>query len=217
MIVNFWRSRKIKNMRIIFGGHWNSIPNGWISIPEVKQDITTRLKYADNSIDAIFTEHVIEHISLKHAIFFMQESCRVLKPGGIFRVVAPMIDKLIAFQNDEKGQRYAKGSLLSYYEKEDQALRGIGLSGIFEDPHTFMMDSLLKKHNHQFVWSTSLMAKALVNIGFAEVNITDPGYSKYDNDTVLERIVRGTDPVSLLKDLNVTHYDPESGVVEARK
>jgi len=71
-------------MKIIFGGHWDNPPKGWTSIPESEQDLTSFLKHETESVDTIFTEHVAEHLSFLDCIWFMEESYRCLKKGGIF-------------------------------------------------------------------------------------------------------------------------------------
>jgi predicted SAM-dependent methyltransferase len=76
-------------MNLIFGGHWKQHEDGWEILTEKDQDITAPLKFNDNSVNAIFTEHVIEHVNLCQGIFFLKEAFRILKPGGILRTVAP--------------------------------------------------------------------------------------------------------------------------------
>ena len=53
------------------------------------------LPYEDNSFDAIFSHHVIEHVGdhEKH----LQEAARVLKPGGAFYVGTPNRHRIIGY------------------------------------------------------------------------------------------------------------------------
>jgi len=55
-------------------------------------DITKKLPFCDNSIDAIFCEEVIEHFSLNAGIVILRECRRILKPGGILRIITPNLD-----------------------------------------------------------------------------------------------------------------------------
>lgn len=203
-------------MKIIFGGHWGSAPEGWTALTERQQDITHRLAYDDASVDAIFTEHVIEHIPMWAGIGFMHEALRVLKPGGIFRVVAPMVETLSAFKQDHLGVMYAQQTLPPYYQAEAQALQKLGLS-LEVDPHPFLMDSLLKKHGHQFCWSQKLMVAVLLKVGFQDARPASPGVSAYDKSSCLERTIRGIHAENAVREFGEFVYDPESGVVEARK
>lgn len=54
---------------------------------KVHQGDIFSLQFANDLFDAIFSSHVIEHVS--DPIALMQESLRVLKPGGIFVAVTP--------------------------------------------------------------------------------------------------------------------------------
>lgn len=47
------------------------------------------LPYEDNSVDAIFCSHVIEHIETNHVKHMLKECYRVLKPGAVVRVTCP--------------------------------------------------------------------------------------------------------------------------------
>ena len=47
------------------------------------------LPFEDNSLDTIYCSHVIEHVETEHVKKFFSESLRVLKPGGVLRIVCP--------------------------------------------------------------------------------------------------------------------------------
>ncbi len=206
-------------MKIIYGGHWDNPPEGWTSIPEHKQDIAKRLNLEDNSVDIIFTEHVMEHLPFESAIHFMKECLRVLKPNGVMRTAAPMLDKLIKFENGKLAPFYADCQLMPYYHKENFILKDLGIDGIAFDPMPFMFDSLLKKHNHQFVWTSGLMSAVKKKIGFMQVNVVEPGQTNFKNVDCLERTIRGIDVNKVVDAMpDFTHrYDPETLVVEAIK
>ncbi len=52
-------------------------------------DITKRLPFSNESINAIFCEEVIEHVSLAQGSYLLKECWRVLKPGGYIRLTTP--------------------------------------------------------------------------------------------------------------------------------
>lgn len=207
-------------MKLILGGHWNKGPEGWTPLTERDQDITRRLKWADNSVDVIFTEHVIEHITFLQAIGFMKEAKRVLKPGGIFRVVAPMVDVFSEAEFREPDylmKRYCQEQMAPYYKDEVAALQSLDLD-LTVSILPFLTDFLVRKHGHQFCWSTVLMKKVLEAIGFSHAVISSPGVSAFDSTTCLERTIRGTHGENAQRDFGADLvFDPESGVVEAQK
>jgi predicted SAM-dependent methyltransferase len=56
-------------------------------------DLTKGIPVADNSCDAIYHSHVLEHIRRADVPAFMRECLRVLKPGGIMRTVVPDLEQ----------------------------------------------------------------------------------------------------------------------------
>lgn len=63
--------------------------------PEVMaHDLTTGIPVPDNSADAVYHSHVLEHFSKSNGAAFIQECFRVLKPGGVLRVVVPDLEAL---------------------------------------------------------------------------------------------------------------------------
>jgi predicted SAM-dependent methyltransferase len=52
-------------------------------------DLRTRLCFADDVFDGVYHSNVLEHIEHCRAPSFLRECLRVLKPGGVLRVVVP--------------------------------------------------------------------------------------------------------------------------------
>lgn len=203
-------------MKVIVGGHYTSAPEGWMALSEQEQDITKPLIWKDNSLNTIYLEHVWEHLPFEGAINFSKESMRCLNKGGVIRIICPTIDKLIQFKSDDVGKLFSDFQLQHYFTEQDRLLKELGLEGIREEPISFLFDSLLKGHNHIHVWTSQLIKKVLEKIGFSEVYICEPGETHFNKEDCLERIVRGIHPQVAL-DMGITHYDPESLVIEAKK
>lgn len=55
------------------------------------------LPFADNSVQAIHTSHVLEHLSLEENGHFFKEAHRVLIKGGVLRVIVPDLEKKLKF------------------------------------------------------------------------------------------------------------------------
>jgi len=68
--------------------------NDYITNIDMKWDVYDRrpLAIADASIEVIYSSHVIEHIWDDDALFLFKEFMRILKPGGILRLVTPDCD-----------------------------------------------------------------------------------------------------------------------------
>jgi SAM-dependent methyltransferase len=59
-----------------------------------KADLRRRLPFADGAVDAVYHSHVLEHLDRDDAARFLAENARVLRPGGVLRVVVPDLEEL---------------------------------------------------------------------------------------------------------------------------
>lgn len=64
-------------------------------------DIVGGLPIADNTVDAIYCSHVLEHLWRDECALALANTYRYLKPGGLFRLVVPDVHALAqGFIND---------------------------------------------------------------------------------------------------------------------
>ena len=206
-------------LKVVFGGHWSTNP-GWLLLTEQDQDVTKVLQFPDSTVDIVFCEHVIEHVPFKSGVFFLQESFRILKPGGVCRILCPMLDRLMAADfSDADGREYLRNSVLPHFGPEQELLVDtLGLKGIGEDPLPFLFNAIYMGHQHRFIWSSSLMIRVMNAIGFRDVQRRSPGEG-VRADACIERrqrgIYLGNDWRENAKSNRV--YDAESFVVEGVK
>ena len=59
---------------------------------DVYADMTKPLNITDNSVNAVFCEEAIEHITREQGIAIVKECCRIIKPGGMIRISTPDLD-----------------------------------------------------------------------------------------------------------------------------
>ena len=57
-------------------------------------NLNKKWAFKDNSVDIVYASHLFEHLSLKSATLFLQESYRCLMPGGVIRIVVPDLFKI---------------------------------------------------------------------------------------------------------------------------
>jgi predicted SAM-dependent methyltransferase len=110
--------------------------DGWINIDiekfssvDIVHDARTIFPYSDNSIDFVFNEHFIEHISLQDGISFLKEMYRIIKPNGVIRIAAPDLDVIIdQFVNDSWRDDFKKAQIPcnTRCEMLDMSMRGWG-------------------------------------------------------------------------------------------
>lgn len=72
------------------------IAEGWTNIDFDSSDSRVKrvnllngFPFPDDHFDAVYSSHVIEHFTREEGLFLLTEANRVLKPGGILRVVVP--------------------------------------------------------------------------------------------------------------------------------
>lgn len=64
--------------------------------PQVRQhDLAKGLPYDDNTFDAVYASHLLEHISSSSAPGFIQECARVAKSGAVLRFVVPDFEVMV--------------------------------------------------------------------------------------------------------------------------
>jgi predicted SAM-dependent methyltransferase len=109
---------------------------GWVNLdlqpqnPSVRRhDATTPLPFGDASFDAVYHSHLLEHLPRDRAAPFLRECWRVLRPGGVLRVVVPDLERIArlyldslvgAWLGDAEAQRRYTWAVLEMY---DQAVR----------------------------------------------------------------------------------------------
>jgi len=73
----------------------------WINIDfesekaDLKHDLTKPLPFENNTIDFIYSEHLIEHLTVQDGLALMKECRRILKPEGVIRIATPNVDYLL--------------------------------------------------------------------------------------------------------------------------
>lgn len=60
----------------------------------ISHDVTNDLPFPDNMFDAVYHSHLLEHLPRRNALPFMEECFRVLKSGGIVRILVPDLEQI---------------------------------------------------------------------------------------------------------------------------
>ena len=89
------------NIKLNFGCGVRYVLSDWENIDfmpagkEVKRvNLLCRLPYSNESFVVAYSSHVLEHFTRKQAVGVLQEIYRVLKPGGIIRIVVPDLEDI---------------------------------------------------------------------------------------------------------------------------
>lgn len=153
---------------------------GWISLDakygDVAMNLLRRLPFENESVDFAFMSHVLEHFHFRREAFVvLTEFRRVLKPGGVLRIVVPDIRQCLL--------AYAAGDR-EFFTKRDEALFGelrdltlleyfLNYAGAYHAPDGLMT-------SHKFGYDIETLTKLVVDAGF------DPMPSEYMASTFPE-------------------------------
>lgn len=140
-------------MKINFGCGDNRL-DGWTNHDQ-EVDISAPLPYTDASTDFILCEHCVEHIPQYLAIEFFRECRRILRDGGVARIIVPSIEKIKMSGDTE-------------YFKFTERWQSIGPT------RRGAMHAITYAHGHQAIWTGSVLSSALFLVGFSEITPCEP-------------------------------------------
>ncbi|MBW4537591.1 MAG: methyltransferase domain-containing protein [Myxacorys chilensis ATA2-1-KO14] len=96
-----FRPCELKSLKLLNIGCGYNFHPAWINLDLVpctqevqRYDARRGLPFPDNVVDACYSSHVLEHLKKPEAMEFLQQQFRVLKSGGIIRVVVPDLEKI---------------------------------------------------------------------------------------------------------------------------
>jgi predicted SAM-dependent methyltransferase len=123
-------------------------------------DITHPLGFASDSADAIYASHVLEHLHHDDAISLIAECKRVLKPGGILRLVLPDLASMVRAylsSEDPSAAIYLNRRLLFRPETRPR--------GLFRRLYAAFNDM----HSHKFMYDARCLTQLLASAGFHDI------------------------------------------------
>jgi predicted SAM-dependent methyltransferase len=126
---------------------------GWINVDllgppvDLPWHLARGLPFPDGSVDAVYSEHLFEHLGLEAGRRLMAESVRVLRPGGVVRVAVPDAGLL----------------LRSYAGTDDE---GWALS---RPTRMEAVMSLFYQHGHRTMYDAELLAAVVSGAGARDV------------------------------------------------
>jgi|TARA_R110001592_G_scaffold363338_1_gene684359 predicted SAM-dependent methyltransferase len=100
-----------------FGSDWDHIDGGDYSHLDSK-DICN-LDYKDNSVDLIYSSHVLEYFDRDDVLTLLDEWYRVLKPKGTLRLAVPDFYNMVKLYYDGNGEYPIEEFLGPLYGKMD--------------------------------------------------------------------------------------------------
>jgi predicted SAM-dependent methyltransferase len=125
-------------------------------------DITKGIPLSDNSIQGIYTEHCLEHITFESCQDAINAFYRILKPSGSVRIIVPDAELYINLYVESK---CGKTVNFPYTTEQD-----------IESGYTPLMavNRVFRNHGHLFAYDHDTLSMMLMKAGF--INITKEVY-----------------------------------------
>lgn len=157
------------------GGHFL---DGWLntdlhprSARVVRLDATRRFPFADGVFAFVYSEHLIEHVSVGEGAAMLRECFRVLAPGGRIRIATPDLAFLTALHQKSLSplqQRYVARAVAEMPEIPE----GVGM----EASRGFVINRFLRAWGHRVIYDEPMLRAALESAGF--VGVTECGLNE---------------------------------------
>jgi len=155
------------------------------------------LPFDDNTFDAVYHCHFIEHIEYNQVLNFLSECLRILKVGGIIRIVFPDLYQQIVYYLETYNL-----CTVNFSSAIDNHLRNIenllhqlvaneSTHNIDEKPVVRFLERIIRGNpkkmgwSHRWMYDKFTMQKLLSEVGFQEVQVLNafssniPGFHSY--------------------------------------
>jgi len=140
-------------------------------------DLTEPLPFRDNTVSAVYAAHVIEHLYLTRAQDLLSECKRVLRPGGVLRLVVPDLHSMVASYLKKKSGPLSFEKI----EAADELNEKLG----FRSPAPPNGNLLFKFyylwkdfHHHKWMYDSDSLKRYLEQAGFTDV--VEKGFRESD-------------------------------------
>lgn len=151
-------------------------------------NIIKGLPVKDHTCDGVYCSHTLEHLSLHDLRIALENSFRLLKKGGIFRMVVPDLEYMARqyISSLEKGDQFASihfmNSTMLGLAKRPKSIKEI-LGYTFGNSH------------HLWMWDSRSLMQELSNTGFTQMrpcrfhDCADPMFNQVEDADRFEHAV----------------------------
>jgi len=154
---------------------------GWVNIDnnsdnnieelDLNWDLRNRLPFDEESVDFIFNEHLLEHLTVKETLTVLKDFMRVLRPGGVLRIAMPDLEKVI--------DDYLKNDF-----KNNPTVKSFGLE--FVKTRAELINMSFRWWGHKWLYDWEELERRLKEAGFRKIKRARLGKSKYQELRNLE-------------------------------
>jgi SAM-dependent methyltransferase len=162
-------------------------------------DLRRGVPFPDQTFDAAYHSHVLEHLDREDAPGFLQECLRILKPGGILRIVVPDFEALARdyLEVVEKlpGRARMAEHTFAVEQMIDQMVLRTPRHRSLERPLVRFMESFVVGNTdragilHRWMYDRFSAGQLLTDTGFEDIQVRGPvtsgiaGWREFHLDT----------------------------------
>jgi SAM-dependent methyltransferase len=170
---NAWLSNHVylHKMLIAFGVINKNSPGARWNVRPLVHDLTKRLPFEDNAVSVIYGAHVLEHLYLADAQRLLGECKRVLRPGGVIRLVVPDLRSMVAsYLKNKNGGSLSASERIAAADKLNENL-GFRSPTPPKGNFLFKLYWLWKDfHHHKWMYDSDSLIRYMENAGFIAVS-----------------------------------------------
>jgi len=130
---------------------------------DMQLDVRNGLPFDDDSVNGIYSEHFIEHLTQSEAVAFLRECRRVLKYKGILRISTPDLSNSV--------QRYLNND---WREKSNLDTYGFGW---LNTPCEYL-NTAMREWGHKWIYDETELVRLAKYAGFYQFKRCESGISK---------------------------------------
>lgn len=179
-------------------------------------DLKKGIPASDASVEAVYYSHVFEHIDRDAVPGFLAEVRRVMRPGGVHRVVVPDLERYAReyLTSLEKGLEDDRASATHDTTVSQMILQMVRreAAGSSQQPlpqrrieNLLLGDARKRGETHMWMWDRVNLPEVLEQAGFLDIQVLDWQTSRID----------GWNQLGLDRGSDGGEYRPESLYVEA--
>lgn len=151
------------------------------------------IPFVDSTFDVLYHSHFLEHLERSAAAKFLRECHRVLKPGGVLRVVVPDLELLAKAyleslrQLDEGVPTAERAHSSAIYELFDQMVRTEVTGTTEQKGWNALVERLIRRSAadagelHRWMYDRYSLDQLLESVGFSSVRQQDASTSQIAN------------------------------------
>ncbi len=128
-------------------------------------DAATALPFPDDSVDAMYSSHMLEHLDRNEAVSFLASAKRALRPGGVIRLVVPDLRLLIdSYLRTGSADHFVESTLLAASKPQTPVQR--------------LSSMVVGGRHHHWMYDAASLCELLTRAGFAEAAMVPAGTTR---------------------------------------